>query len=112
MPDGFFATNNLSIFHPFFLKLQLNLRTPFTNFCLGSPARSSKISRQFPSLAADFVTFVTAAARSKFSRKILLADVSDTAPRLALRKNSLNSSRSLILRATTKSCRATLNLNF
>ncbi|MDD6925118.1 MAG: hypothetical protein PUI79_02955, partial [Campylobacteraceae bacterium] len=30
------------LFFILFLKLQLNLRTPFTNFCLGNPARSSK----------------------------------------------------------------------
>ena len=45
--------------------------------------------------SAEFVVCVTAAARLKFHPKISLAAVADTAPRLALRENSLNSPRSL-----------------
>ena len=62
----------------------LSLRTLLANFRLGSPARSSETFRA-----------VFCATGLKFHPKISLAAVADTAPRLALRENSLNSPRSL-----------------
>ena len=55
----------------------------------------AKLFGRFSALAAEFVVCVTTAARLKFHPKISLAATADTAPRLALRKNSLNSPRSL-----------------